>query len=441
MSEEIESHILKRYELIKKQGKGAYGVVYKAMDKKTKEIVALKKNFDAFQNVTDSKRTYREITLLQELNGHDNIIKLLNVIKAENEKDIYLIFEFMETDLHTVIRSNILEPIHKQFVMYQLLKALKFIHSAGIVHRDLKPSNILINSDACIKICDFGLARSVMSLTGKDIIMTDYVATSCDFGLARSVMSLTGKDIIMTDYVATRWYRAPEVLLGSTKYNSQADMWSVGCIFGELLNGKPMFPGTSTLNQLNKILEITGKPNKEDILSIQSELTQNMLENINNIKQKNLKSLFPKATAIELDLLGRLLQFNPNKRINVLEALEHPYVADFHEQYAESEIECEKPIKLDINDKAKYSVKEYKQKLFDGLLKRKKEVRKKIVSMNLNTHSNNNNYINNQQQNVKNNQQQNLKVNQQQQNLKVNQQQQNLKVKKKKINNNSKYGK
>ena len=390
MSEEIESHILKRYELIKKQGKGAYGIVYKAMDKKTKEIVALKKNFDAFQNVTDSKRTYREITLLQELNGHDNIIKLLNVIKAENEKDIYLIFEFMETDLHTVIRSNILEPIHKQFVMYQLLKALKFIHSAGIVHRDLKPSNVLINSDACIKICDFGLARSVMSLTGKDIIMTDYVAT--------------------------RWYRAPEVLLGSTKYNSQADMWSVGCIFGELLNGKPMFPGTSTLNQLNKILEVTGKPNKEDILSIQSELAQNMLENINNIKQKNLKSLFPKATAIELDLLGRLLQFNPNKRINVLEALEHPYVADFHEQYAESEIECEKPIKLDINDKAKYTVKEYKQKLFDDLLKRKKEVRKKIMNMTLNSHSTN----------ISNN---------------INKQQQNLKVKKKKVINNSKHGK
>ena len=385
MSEEIESHILKRYELIKKQGKGAYGVVYKAMDKKTKEIVALKKNFDAFQNVTDSKRTYREITLLQELNGHDNIIKLLNVIKAENEKDIYLIFEFMETDLHTVIRSNILEPIHKQFVMYQLLKALKFIHSAGIVHRDLKPSNVLINSDACIKVCDFGLARSVMSLTGKDIIMTDYVAT--------------------------RWYRAPEVLLGSTKYNSQADMWSVGCIFGELLNGKPMFPGTSTLNQLNKILEITGKPNKEDILSIQSELAQNMLENINNIKQKNLKSLFP---------------FNPNKRINVLEALEHPYVADFHEQYSESEIACEKPIKLEINDKVKYTVKEYKQKLFDDLLKRKKEVKKKIMNMNLNSHAysnSNSNNINNQQHNLKSNQQQNLKV------------------KKKKINNNSKYGK
>ena len=237
--------------------------------------------------------------------------------------------------------------------MYQLLKALKFIHSAGIVHRDLKPSNILINSDSLIKVCDFGLARSVMSLTGKDIIMTDYVAT--------------------------RWYRAPEVLLGSTKYNTQADMWSVGCIFGELLNGTPMFPGTSTLSQLNKILEVTGKPNKEDILSIQSELAQNMLENISTIKQKHLKNLFPKATAIELDLLSRLLKFNPNKRINVLEALEHPYVADFHEQYADTEIACEKPIQISIEDNAKYSIKEYKQKLYDDILKRKKEVRTQMI--------------------------------------------------------------
>ena len=183
MDDEIESHILKRYKLINKVGKGAYGIVYKALDKKTKEVVALKKNFDAFQNATDSQRTYREITLLQELNGHENIIRLLNVIKAENDKDIYLVFDFMETDLHTVIRSNILEPIHKKFVLYQLLKALKFIHTAGIVHRDLKPSNILINSDSCIK--------------------------GCDFVLARCVTSLSGKDVIMTDYVATRWYRAP----------------------------------------------------------------------------------------------------------------------------------------------------------------------------------------------------------------------------------------
>lgn len=336
-------------------GKGAYGVVFKAIDKKTQEVVALKKNFDAFQNATDSQRTYREIMLLQELNGHENIIRLLNVIKAENDKDIYLIFEYMETDLHTVIRANILETIHKQFIMYQILKALKFIHSSGIIHRDLKPSNILINSEAYIKICDFGLARCTTSVVNKDVTMTDYVAT--------------------------RWYRAPEILLGSTKYTVQADLWSVGCIFGELLNCKPMFPGTSTLTQINKVLEVTGKPSKEDIASIQSDLAITMLETIVVTKPKSLKSLFPKATSVELDLLSKLLQFNPNKRITVEKALEHPYVSEFHEQYKESEIICDKQIQIPIDDNIKYSVKEYRQKLYDDILKRKKEIRKKLIEM------------------------------------------------------------
>jgi mitogen-activated protein kinase 15 len=329
-------------------------VVFKAVDKKTGEIIALKKNFDAFQNSTDAQRTYREIMLLQELNGHENIIRLLNVIKAENDKDIYLIFEYMETDLHTVIRANILESIHKQFIMYQILKAMKFIHSAGIIHRDLKPSNILINSEAYIKICDFGLARCI----------TSHV-----------------RDITMTDYVATRWYRAPEILLGSTKYSTQADMWSVGCIFGELLCGKPMFPGTSTITQINKVLEVTGKPTKEDIQSVQSDLAGTMLETVVIAKTRSLKSLFPKANTVELDLLSKLLAFNPNKRITVDEALEHPYVADFHEQYSETEITCDKNISIPIDDNIKYTVKEYRQKLYDDILKRKKEIRKKLIEM------------------------------------------------------------
>lgn len=142
-------------------GKGAYGIVWKAIDKKTKEIVALKKNFDAFQNATDAQRTFREIIFLEELSGHENIIRLQNVIRAENDRDIYLVFDFMDTDLHAVIRANILEDIHKQYIIYQVLKCLKYMHSANLLHRDLKPSNLLLNSECHVKTADFGLARSL----------------------------------------------------------------------------------------------------------------------------------------------------------------------------------------------------------------------------------------------------------------------------------------
>ena len=190
----------------------AYGIVWKAIDKKTREVVALKKVFDAFQNATDAQRTFREIMFLQELNNHENIVKLWNVLKADNDRDIYLVFEFMDTDLHAVIRANILEEVHKQYIMYQLLKALKYMHTAGMLHRDMKPSNMLLNSDCLVKVCDFGLARSIASMNAS-----------------------SASNPVLTDYVATRWYRAPEILLGSTKYTKGVDMWSIGCILGEVL--------------------------------------------------------------------------------------------------------------------------------------------------------------------------------------------------------------
>ena len=231
LMEEIDKPVLKRYEAGQKLGKGAYGIVWKAVDKKSKDTVALKKIFDAFQNATDAQRTYREVIFLLQMGQHENIVQLHDVMKAENDKDLYLVFEYMETDLHAVIRANILEDVHKQYILYQTFKALKYMHSAQLVHRDLKPSNLLLNSECLMKVCDFGLARSLL----------EYRAEGEDSA---------AESPVMTDYVATRWYRAPEILAGSNSYGTAVDLWSLGCIFGEMLGGKPVFPGTSTLDQV-----------------------------------------------------------------------------------------------------------------------------------------------------------------------------------------------
>lgn len=183
--------------------------------------------------------------LLQELNGHDNIIRLLNVIKAENDLDLYLIFDYMEADLFNVIRANILQDIHKKFIIYQILKALKFIHSADIIHRDLKPSNVFINSDCHVKLGDFGLARTL----DNDPHMPGLV----------------------TDYVATRWYRAPEMILAAQKYGKPIDMWSVGCILYELLVGTPLLPGKSTKDMIKMMFGVTGFPDRKEYNEVKKE--------------------------------------------------------------------------------------------------------------------------------------------------------------------------
>ena len=152
MSEEVDRHLTRKYDLGVKLGKGAYGIVWKATDKKTREQVALKKVFDAFQNSTDAQRTFREIVFLQQMGDHENIVRLHDAFRANNDQDIYLVFEYMETDLHAAIRANILQDIHKQYILWQTLKALKYMHSASLLHRDMKPSNLLLNSDCLMKV-------------------------------------------------------------------------------------------------------------------------------------------------------------------------------------------------------------------------------------------------------------------------------------------------
>eukprot|EP00747_Dinoflagellata_sp_TGD_P209846 gnl/TRDRNA2_/TRDRNA2_83221_c0_seq2.p1 gnl/TRDRNA2_/TRDRNA2_83221_c0~~gnl/TRDRNA2_/TRDRNA2_83221_c0_seq2.p1 ORF type:complete len:444 (+),score=78.51 gnl/TRDRNA2_/TRDRNA2_83221_c0_seq2:81-1412(+) len=350
MTEEIDGHVLRKYEIVQKLGRGAYGIVWKAIDKKTREVVALKKCFDAFQNATDAQRTFREIMFLQELNGHENIVRLCNVLKADNDQDIYLICDYMESDLHAVIRANILEEIHKQYIIYQLLKALKYMHSGQLLHRDIKPSNILLNSDCLVKVCDFGLARSATQ-TGDN-----------------------APNPVLTDYVATRWYRAPEILLGSTAYTKGVDVWSVGCILGELLSGKPIFPGTSTMNQLDRIMEVTGRPISEDVEAIKSPFAATMIESLPISRSRPIQEMFPWAGAEAMALIKQCLEFSPVKRVSAKDLLRHPYVDQFRNP--EEELDCERTIRIPIDDNTKLTVADYRDRLYNEVLKKKKEQRR-----------------------------------------------------------------
>uniref|UniRef100_A0A8D0KSE2 Mitogen-activated protein kinase 15 n=1 Tax=Strix occidentalis caurina TaxID=311401 RepID=A0A8D0KSE2_STROC len=304
---------------------------------------AVKKIFDAFRNRTDAQRTFREIMFLQEFGEHPNIIKLLDVIRAQNDKDIYLIFESMETDLHAVIKKgNLLKDIHKCYILYQLLKATKFIHSGNVIHRDQKPSNILLDADCFVKLCDFGLARSLCQMNE-------------DQG-----------NPALTEYVATRWYRAPEILLSSQSYTKGVDMWSIGCILGELLLGKPLFPGTSTVNQMEQILRVIPAPSPEDILAVQSDYRASVINHMSSRQRVTLEEILPSSTPLPaLDLLKKLLVFNPNKRLTAEEALQHPYVKRFHCPAREPSLDYD--VILPLGDDIRLSVAEYRNKLYEVL--------------------------------------------------------------------------
>ncbi|CAI0431980.1 unnamed protein product [Linum tenue] len=245
-----------QYDIQEVVGKGSYGIVASAIDTHTGEKVAIKKMNNVFEHVSDATRILREIKLLRLLR-HPDIVEIKHIMLPPSPrefKDIYVVFELMESDLHQVIKLNDdLTPDHHQFFLYQLLRGLKYIHSAHVFHRDLKPKNILANADCKLKLCDFGLAR-------------------VSFSNAPSA-------IFWTDYVATRWYRAPELcgsfsskvciwillklnmlLLNSTLYTPAIDIWSIGCIFAELVTGKPLFPGKNVVHQLDLITDLLGTP-------------------------------------------------------------------------------------------------------------------------------------------------------------------------------------
>jgi len=351
-NEQLDTHITNRFDVQQLLGKGAYGVVWKCVDSQAppnqEPVVALKKIFGAFGNATDAQRTFREIIFLQGLADHDNIVTLLDVLKADNDKDIYLVFEYMETDLHAVIHADILEDVHQRFIIYQLLKGLKYIHSASIIHRDLKPSNLLLNSECHLKIADFGLARSV-----------EFMEDETNEAGAQGT--------VLTDYVATRWYRAPEILLGSPDYTKGVDVWSVGCILAEMLIQEPLFPGDSTLDQLAKIMEVTGLPDSQTVKCINAPDASAVLSGITVAEHSSFEERLPKAKDQTLDIIVKLLDFNPTNRLSIQGALEHPYVEQFHDPA--EEIVCTKKIVIPLDDNKKLNVIAYRSELYASVCK------------------------------------------------------------------------
>jgi len=302
------------YEYIKDLGQGAYGCVVAARHRRSGEGCAIKKITNINSKRILTKRCLREIRLLHHFRGHKNITCLydMDIIFDLNGDfhEVYCYEELMEADLHAIIRSGQpLSDAHFQSFLYQTLCGLKYIHSANVLHRDLKPGNLLVNADCELKICDFGLAR----------------------GLKAAPNASANQGGFMTEYVATRWYRAPEIMLSFANYSTAIDVWSIGCILAELLGGKPIFKGRDYVDQLNQILHYLGTPSEDTLRRVGSPRAQDYIRSLPIRPRIPFSTIYPHANPHAIDLLTKMLAFDPAKRISCEEALAHPYLAVWHD--------------------------------------------------------------------------------------------------------------
>jgi cyclin-dependent kinase 2 len=294
MKTDVEKR-LNEFRKVRKIGEGTYGEVYEAIDTTNNRRVAMKKmrieNKDEGIPIT----ALREMCILKHLR-HENVVQLYEIIQDVDK--IVLIFEYADMDLKMYVdkEKGIKDlKIIQQFTL-QILNGLYYCNINRIIHRDLKPQNLLlITSEMKLKLCDFGLSRMFSLPMGK-----------------------------MTHEIITLWYRPPEVLLGIENYTTKVDSWSIGCIMAEMITGKPLFPGDSEIGQLFKIFQIMGTPNEENWPGI-TKLKDYSI-NFPQWKPKKLKDLFPNFDKDGLDLMEKFLQMDPDKRITIKDALNHPFL-------------------------------------------------------------------------------------------------------------------
>jgi len=301
----VEFQVYDRYTDLKFVGKGAYGCVCSAHDSEINTTVAIKR-VDQIQKMDkiDSMRTLRELLICRHLRGHENIVKLLQIIPQAAPgplREITLVFEWMATDLSRFIRSGQLENLHIRGFAYQILRGLKWIHTAGINHRDLKPSNILVNAEGELKIADFGLA-----------------------------IGEAGESHTLITYVVTRWYRGPELLLDNKNYTNKVDMWSFGTILAEMLIRRPLFRGQSSRQQLKYIVEALGKPTPEDIQNTANPRYFDMLSNLVDTAPLAWEAMLPGCPEDLVQLVSELVCFQPCKRRTATECLSHAAFEGLH---------------------------------------------------------------------------------------------------------------
>ncbi|XP_067006685.2 mitogen-activated protein kinase 15 [Anabrus simplex] len=302
----MDGGISRLYEVKEKLGSGGFGTVWKAIDRRTKQVIALKRVAGVLRNARSAQKIYREVEFVKIFSKHPNIISLLGVHVAANSADVYLALEFMDSDLHKFIRDGQLRREYIPAVMAQLLQGMQFVHSGNIIHRDLKPANVLINRNHQARISDFGLARSIKS-------------------------EYTGNDPDLTQFCGTTWYLAPEALLGSKWYTVSVDMWSLGLILGEMLTGKPFFTGDTHVGVMQSILASIPCPAPRDLVRLFPQHAQ-WIHSFRPGQSRPLSRILQRQPQEAADLVIRLLHIDPNERPTADQALRHPCVASYRKR-------------------------------------------------------------------------------------------------------------